>query len=166
MRRPEITMFLAQEHIAELRREAEVVRLRSRGGGARRPPPPGGGGHRGARAGAARRRSHHPRPRGARGAPQPDGTVTIRLDRAGDASRLYQLAAQSGARLAPGPFVLAEADGRVVAALPVRGGPAVSDPAERTSDLHALLELRAAQLAARDRGIPRLRTGGAAPRMA
>jgi len=134
MRRPEITMFLAQEHIAELRREAEVVRLRSRLRAARRP--------------------------------QPDGTVTIRLDRAGDASRLYQLAAQSGARLAPGPFVLAEADGRVVAALPVRGGPAVSDPAERTSDLHALLKLRAAQLAARDRGIPRLRTGGAAPRMA
>ena len=41
---------------------------------------------------------------------------------------------------------MAEVDGRVLAALPLRDGRALADPFRRTADLVALLELRAAQL--------------------
>lgn len=73
-----------------------------------------------------------------------DPAVTIRLDCAGDASRLYQLAALTGIRLAPGPYVVADVDGRIVAARPLTRGSVVSDPSARTSGLHALLARQAA----------------------
>jgi hypothetical protein len=66
--------------------------------------------------------------------------VTIRLDCAGDASRLYQLAALSGRQLAPGPFAVADVDGRIRAAVPLGGGPALRDPSEARVELEMLLE--------------------------
>jgi hypothetical protein len=83
--------------------------------------------------------------------------ATLRLDRVGDASRLYQLAALSGRPLAKGPFVLGEVDGRVVAALPVDGGPPIADPFELTEHLMPLLRLRAMQARGVDVRMPRLR---------
>lgn len=81
--------------------------------------------------------------------PEADGLrVTIRLDTAGDAARLYQLAALAGSRLGPGPFLVADVDGRVLAALPLRGGSVVADPREGSRQLLPILELRAAQLRA------------------
>jgi hypothetical protein len=72
--------------------------------------------------------------------------VTIRLDRAGDASRLYQLAALCRRRLAAGPFLVADVGGRIVAARPVVGGSPVSDPSRETRDIERLLEVCVAQV--------------------
>jgi hypothetical protein len=78
--------------------------------------------------------------------PSDDVHVTLRLDVVGDASRLHQLAALSERPLVPGPFVVAEVDGDLVAALPVAGGAPFADPFARTAHLRPLLELRAAQI--------------------
>ena len=110
-----VTTYLARERVERFRHEAEA-----------------------ARPAAEARRTR----RASRLEPLPDSTVTIRLDRAGDASRLYQLAALSGERLAPGPFVVAEVDGRVVSATPTAGGPTVSDPCERGRFRDALAQFR------------------------
>ena len=122
MMRPEFTAYLAQQRIEQRLQEARAARLTAEARRRRRPP-----------VGA-----------------QPRASVTIRLDRVSDASRLYQLAALSGKRLAPGPFVVAEVDGRVLAASPLAGGATVADPREGTAELRPLLALRVAQLAERD----------------
>ena len=87
-----------------------------------------------------------PRPvRGERAAADP-GRVVLRLCRVGDEPALEQLAALNGVPAPAGRVVLAEVDGRLVAALPLAGGRLVADPFVATSDLRRLLELRAAQL--------------------
>lgn len=83
--------------------------------------------------------------------------ATLRLDRVGDAARLYQLAALSERPLAGGPFVLGEVEGRIVAALPVHGGAPIADPFELTEHLVPLMRLRAMQLRGVDVRLPRLR---------
>lgn len=75
-----------------------------------------------------------------------DANVTLRVDRVGDSARLYQLAALNDRRLPAGPFVLAEVDGRPVAALPILGGVPLADPFVPTAHLLPLLELRAEQI--------------------
>ncbi len=110
-----VTTYLARERVERFRHEAEAARL----------------------AAEARRAK-----RASRLDPPPESAVTIRLDRAGDASRLYQLAALSGERLAPGPFVVAEVDGRVVCATPAAGGPTVCDSRERGRVREALAQFR------------------------
>ncbi len=92
-------------------------------------------------------------------APDADGLrVTIRLDTAGDAARLYQPAALADSRLGPGPFLVAVVDGRLLAAVPLRGGGGVADPREASGTLLPILELRAAQLRPEaDRSRPPLR---------
>jgi hypothetical protein len=126
---PDVMLQIVNERQAELRREAAKDRL----------------------ARSARRR------RGGMFPPVDEALVTLRLDRVGDASRLYQLAALSGRELATGPFVLAEVDGRVIAAAPVEGGAAVADPFELTEHLLPLLRLRAAQVRGVGVRAPRLR---------
>lgn len=74
--------------------------------------------------------------------------VTVRLARSSDTRQLFSLAALDSASLPQGELVVAESDGRIVAALPLAGGPAIADPFHRTVALVQMLELRAAQLRA------------------
>jgi hypothetical protein len=116
---PDIMLLLATERQAELRREAAASRLvREARKATRAATPPG----------------------------RADVHVTLRLDTVGDVPRLYQLAALEQHPLPDGPFVLAEVEGRVVAALPVAGGAPLTDPFEATAHVQPLLELRAAQI--------------------
>jgi hypothetical protein len=74
----------------------------------------------------------------------------IVLRRAGpqDSRALADLAELDGARRPTGDVLVAEVDGRVVAALPVGGERAIADPFEWTADLVELLRERAAQMQA------------------
>jgi hypothetical protein len=87
------------------------------------------------------------------------GKVTVRLASRTDASRLDRLAALDSSVVPAGSALVAEVDGELVAALPLRRGNAIADPFRRTTEIVRLLELRAAQL----RGG---RTGRARPRLA
>ena len=72
--------------------------------------------------------------------------VTVRLARSSDARQLLSLAALDSASVPQGDAVVAESGGRIVAALPLAGGPAIADPFHRTVALVQMLELRAQQL--------------------
>jgi hypothetical protein len=74
----------------------------------------------------------------------------IVLRRAGpqDSRALADLAELDGARQPTGDVLVAEVDGRVVAALPIGGERAIADPFEWTADLVELLRERAAQMQA------------------
>jgi len=72
--------------------------------------------------------------------------VWVRLADASDAAALHDLAELESTATPTGPALVAEVNGRVLAALTLRGGQAIGDPFERTSDLVELLRLRAAQL--------------------
>ena len=74
------------------------------------------------------------------------GRLTIRRAGAGDMGPLALLAALDSAPAPSGPSLVAERDGRMVAALPLAGGRAVADPFEPTAEVISLLELRALQL--------------------
>ena len=82
--------------------------------------------------------------------PQPATTdfaeIELRLCRIGDDIALEELAVLAERPLPVGRFVVAVVDGRPVAALPIAGGHALTDPFVRTAHLRPLLELRAAQL--------------------
>jgi hypothetical protein len=80
--------------------------------------------------------------------------ITVRRSVAADRSELERLAALDGARPPTGPALVAEADSRMLAALPLGSGRPIADPFEPTAAVVALLELRAKQIAARgtDRG--------------
>jgi hypothetical protein len=84
--------------------------------------------------------------------------VTVHLASSRDARDLDRLAQLDSARAPVGPTLVAEVDGELVAALPVRGGRPLADPFRPTADLVGLLEMRAAQLL-RD-GKPRRRVSG------
>jgi hypothetical protein len=83
-----------------------------------------------------------------------DRVVTVRNSGSGDSSALARLAALDSARPLRGPALIAEADSRTLAALPLGSGRAIADPFEPTAELVALLELRREQLRAAD-GDPR-----------
>src|SRR5215218_5579418 len=72
--------------------------------------------------------------------------VTVRRSASGDESALARLAALDSASPPRGPALIAEADSRVLAALPLGSGRPIADPFERTTEIVALLQLRAAQL--------------------
>ncbi|HZO98282.1 MAG TPA: hypothetical protein VFB42_13010 [Gaiellaceae bacterium] len=72
--------------------------------------------------------------------------VSLRLCCVHDDPALERLALLEGRPLPRGRFVLAEVDGEVVAALPLRGGAALADPFRPTAHLLPLLRLRAEQL--------------------
>jgi hypothetical protein len=76
--------------------------------------------------------------------------VTVRRSASGDASALARLASLDSASPPRGPALIAEADSRMLAALPLGSGRAIADPFEPTADLVMLLELRRAQIEAAD----------------
>ena len=79
-------------------------------------------------------------------APEHLSRIELRLCRVGDAAALEELAELDGKSVPTGRFVLAEVDGRIVAALPLAGGPLLADPFVPATHLHKLLEVRAAQV--------------------
>ena len=72
--------------------------------------------------------------------------VTVRLAESRDERAIRRLAALDSAEVPEAPTLLAEVDGRAIAALPVHGGSAIADPFSRTMAMVAMLELRALQL--------------------
>ena len=73
--------------------------------------------------------------------------VTVRPSRPADESRLARLAALDSAKPLLGPALIAEADSRLLAALPLGSGRAIADPFEPTAELVELLQLHKEQLA-------------------
>ena len=74
-------------------------------------------------------------------------SVLLRLTTIGDADAIERLAALDSAPAPDSRCVVAEVDGTLVAALPLRGGNVIADPFRPTAHLVPLLELRANQLA-------------------
>jgi hypothetical protein len=79
--------------------------------------------------------------------------VTIRRlrDNAADRVDLDQLAQRDSRPPVEGPALVAEVEGRILAAISLADGTVVADPFSRTSELRSLLELRAGQLRRRQR---------------
>jgi hypothetical protein len=77
--------------------------------------------------------------------------VTVRPAHVGDEPALARLAALDSAEAPTGPALVAEADARILAALPLGSGRPIADPFVPTAELVALLRLRAEQLG-RDTG--------------
>jgi hypothetical protein len=71
-------------------------------------------------------------------------SVLIRAARGSDGPALERLAALDSAPMPAGSLLLAEADGRLVAAVEPTSGEAIADPFLPTADVVALLQLRAA----------------------
>ena len=92
--------------------------------------------------------------------------ITVRRSTSGDGGALARLAALDSASPPRGPALVAEADSRMLAALPIGSGRPIADPFEPTAELVALLELRRSQMEAADescnshpRGLRWLRRG-------
>ncbi len=84
--------------------------------------------------------------------------VTIRRLGAADTPVVLRLVELDSKDVPEGDLLGAEIEGRLVAVAPISGGETVADPFSRTSELRALLELRAAQL--RNRSPRPSRLGG------
>jgi hypothetical protein len=83
--------------------------------------------------------------------------IIVRSATAADKQALSRLAALDSAGPLSGSAIVAEADARIVAALPLGAGRPIADPFERSGEAVALLQLRAEQLS-RSRVVqPRLR---------
>src|SRR5918999_1028729 len=82
--------------------------------------------------------------------------VTVRRSGSGDQVELARLAALDSASPPSGLALIAEADSRMLAALPLGSGRPIADPFEPTAELVALLELRKGQLERGDRSRRRL----------
>ena len=72
--------------------------------------------------------------------------VTVRRSTSADQGALARLAALDSASPPRGPALVAEADSRMLAALPLGSGRPIADPFEPTAELVALLELRREQM--------------------
>jgi hypothetical protein len=72
--------------------------------------------------------------------------LTVRRSTSTDHARLARLAALDSGSPPRGPALIAEADSRMLAALPLGSGRAIADPFEPTAEIVALLELRRAQI--------------------
>jgi hypothetical protein len=72
--------------------------------------------------------------------------VTVRRSTSGDESALARLATLDSASPPRGPALIAEADSRMLAALPLGSGRPIADPFEPTAELVAVLELRRKQI--------------------
>lgn len=83
--------------------------------------------------------------------------VTVRRSTSGDESALARLAALDSASPPRGPALIAEADTRMLAALPLGAGRPIADPFEPTAELVQLLELRRSQMDAAGRESARAR---------
>jgi hypothetical protein len=87
-------------------------------------------------------------------------SVAVRVARPEDDAAIRRIAALDGKKAPAGRVLVAEADREVIAALGIEGGHAVADPFRWTSDVVALMEMRAEQLAAADL-VPTPAAGGA-----
>jgi len=87
-------------------------------------------------------------------------SVAIRLAGPEDESSIHRIASLDGKKAPQGRVLVAEADSEIIAALGITGGHAVADPFRWTSDVVALMEMRAEQLAAADL-VPVPAVGGA-----
>jgi len=76
--------------------------------------------------------------------------ITVRRSTSGDESALDRLASLDSASPPRGPALVAEADSRMLAALPLGSGRAIADPFQPTAEVLALLELRREQIATAD----------------
>lgn len=76
----------------------------------------------------------------------PAASVTVREVTPDDACELKRLADLDCSSVPALPALVAEVEGDLVAALPLQGGSAVSDPFRRTAAIVHLLELRATQV--------------------
>src|SRR3954468_20161045 len=76
--------------------------------------------------------------------------ITVRYAVAADLSQLARLAELDSATALRGPALVAEADSRMLAALPLGSGRPIADPFEPTAEILALLQLRAEQLSKAD----------------
>jgi hypothetical protein len=85
--------------------------------------------------------------------------VTIRRLTDADRPAVDRLVQLDSADAPEGDLLGAEIEGALVAFAPVAGGRTIADPFSRTSELRALLELRAAQLRGSEEQ-PRRRLGG------
>jgi hypothetical protein len=72
--------------------------------------------------------------------------ITVRYSVASDLSELARLAALDSASPPRGPALIAEADSRMLAALPLGSGRPIADPFEPTAEIVELLRLRAEQV--------------------
>lgn len=72
--------------------------------------------------------------------------ISIRHAVAADQSELARLAALDSTKPPRGPALVAEADARMLAALPLGSGRPIADPFEPTAEVVALLQLRAKQM--------------------
>ena len=80
-------------------------------------------------------------------------SLTIRrLDVEADAAALARLAQLDSAEIPAHPALGIEVEGRLLAAVSLVDGASLADPFSRTTELRALLELRAAQLRRRATG--------------
>jgi hypothetical protein len=77
--------------------------------------------------------------------------ITVRYSAASDLSELARLAALDSASPPRGPALVAEADSRMLAALPLGSGRPIADPFEPTAEIVELLRLRAEQVQAGQR---------------
>ncbi|HZQ03610.1 MAG TPA: hypothetical protein VFA88_06295 [Gaiellaceae bacterium] len=78
--------------------------------------------------------------------------VVLRLCTVHDDEALERLAELEARPLPRGRFLVAEANGRLVAAQPLAGGPALADPFEPTAHVLPLMQLRLRQLTAAGNG--------------
>ena len=76
--------------------------------------------------------------------------ITVRRSTTRDESALARLAALDSASPPRGPALVAEADSRMLAALPLGAGRAIADPFQPTAEVVALLELRREQIETAD----------------
>jgi hypothetical protein len=72
--------------------------------------------------------------------------VLMRRATDADSARIRTLAMLDNKRVPAGPFIVAEAGGELLAAQSLSTGTVVADPFRLTSDLVAMLDLRAHQL--------------------
>jgi hypothetical protein len=72
--------------------------------------------------------------------------ITVRRSTSADQGPLARLAALDSASPPRGPALVAEADSRMLAALPLGSGRPIADPFEPTAELLALLKLRRFQM--------------------
>lgn len=77
--------------------------------------------------------------------------ISLRLATTRDEAALEQLAELSGRVRVNGPWLVAEVDGQLWAALSLTGGEPLADPFRPTAELRALLYLRAEQLDYKER---------------
>ena len=97
-------------------------------------------------------RARRRRSRSASSATVAEGATIRVLDPVTDRKALYRLAGRDSAAVPTGKVLVAEFDGRLVAALSLDTGALIADPFTATGEVVARLQARAAQLSHGERG--------------